>query len=227
VYLERLRLNRRAVSELLRQAALQRPTVVELGCGVGGIANWLAEQGANVTAVDTSKAAIQVAQERSAGLPHPPEYRCADVSRLAWNGPQVDLVLAFDVVEHLPPALLPHLLSVVRAMLAETGLFLLTTPNRVRLGNRVRRWLGRPPSLYEAHQREYDLGELTRLLEGAGLSPRRVRGLYAVDPHYTHGRLLVHHASLALGHALPRWADSLAIVAGRGEVAPEVGPGGC
>ncbi|HEX6813833.1 MAG TPA: metalloregulator ArsR/SmtB family transcription factor [Planctomycetota bacterium] len=52
-------------AEILAQAWPSGPAVVDLGCGTGFLANWLAERGASVIGVDHSQRMLQKARQRS------------------------------------------------------------------------------------------------------------------------------------------------------------------
>jgi len=55
--------------DLLRDASLVRPTVLEIGCGTGGVSVALLEMGARaVTGVDLSAASIDIARRRAAAV---------------------------------------------------------------------------------------------------------------------------------------------------------------
>lgn len=56
-----------AILDLVRDATLRRPSVLELGCGTGGLGVALLEMGASrLTGVDLSPASIDLAQRRAA-----------------------------------------------------------------------------------------------------------------------------------------------------------------
>src|SRR5438270_11643617 len=72
----------RPSSELQRVIAEERippSRAIELGCGSGTNAVWLAKQGFEVTAVDLSPLAISRARERAVGEGVPVCFLCADV----------------------------------------------------------------------------------------------------------------------------------------------------
>src|SRR5438445_5280015 len=72
-------------SELQRVIAAEniRPCrALELGCGSGTNAIWLAKQGFEVTAVDLSSLAVSRARERAAEQQVKPDFLCADVLNL-------------------------------------------------------------------------------------------------------------------------------------------------
>ena len=53
---------------LIQSWAPKKTRAIELGCGTGTISRWLAKKGFNVTGVDISKTAIQMAKAQSKGL---------------------------------------------------------------------------------------------------------------------------------------------------------------
>jgi SAM-dependent methyltransferase len=55
---------------------------IELGCGTGTNAIYLAEHGFDVTAIDLAPQAIEMAQARAAGLTRKPVFLVADIMRL-------------------------------------------------------------------------------------------------------------------------------------------------
>ncbi|MDF1605072.1 class I SAM-dependent methyltransferase [Nocardioides sp. YIM 152315] len=80
---------------LVVEASDLRPgRVVDLGCGEGGDAIWLAEQGWQVTAIDFSEAGLRKAAEHAAerGVADRIEWRHADLRTWTPDGEQWDLV---------------------------------------------------------------------------------------------------------------------------------------
>ena len=74
-------------------SALEPGTALELGCGEGADAIWLAEQGWQVTGVDISPTAIRRASEAASGLEGRARFVAADLSE--WSDPATyDLVAA-------------------------------------------------------------------------------------------------------------------------------------
>ena len=80
---------------LVAEAADLAPgRAVDLGCGEGGDAIWLAEQGWQVTAIDFSEAGLRKAADHAAerGVADRIEFRQADLRTWAPEGEQWDLV---------------------------------------------------------------------------------------------------------------------------------------
>jgi predicted TPR repeat methyltransferase len=60
-----------AMLDLLRDAALRRPSVLELGCGTGGLGVALLEMGAaRLTGIDLSAQSLEIARRRAAAAGH-------------------------------------------------------------------------------------------------------------------------------------------------------------
>lgn len=90
----------------VRDGAVDLPPgarVLELGCGPGRNAVWLAQQGCRVDALDLSPAALAWGRERAAAAGVEVAFHQADV--LAWTGPDggYDLVYDSGCFHHLPP----------------------------------------------------------------------------------------------------------------------------
>ena len=99
--------------------------VLDAGCGTGYGSAELARIATSVTAVDFSEDAITYAKEHF----HSPnlDYQVGDCLALP-EGP-FDLIVAFEVIEHLPAW--PQFLEEVKRALAPAGLFLVSTPNKL------------------------------------------------------------------------------------------------
>lgn len=81
------------IKQMIRERAPRR--TLELGCGLGRVSRWIAQQGVAATAVDFSPVAVEKARRRAEGDVHPPDYRVADVTRL--DGIVGPFDLSFDV----------------------------------------------------------------------------------------------------------------------------------
>lgn len=108
--------------------------ILEVGCGTGSSTIALAEQGAEVTAVDIDDGALAVARDRTAAYGIEADFRCLNASQLADTfGPAAfDHVIFFASLEHMT---LSERLSSLRdawAMLDLGGLMtIVETPNRL------------------------------------------------------------------------------------------------
>ncbi|MDA8359924.1 MAG: class I SAM-dependent methyltransferase [Actinomycetota bacterium] len=108
-------------------SSLEPGKALDLACGEGRNARWLASRGWKVTAVDFSSVAIEKARRLSEGHPGEVDWRCADI--VTWSPPELAFDLAVlsyvqlpgtqmqDVCRHAADALAPggHLLLVGHA----------------------------------------------------------------------------------------------------------------
>jgi len=106
---------------------------LDLGCGRGEIAYQLARRGGNVTAIDYSSAAIELAKSCLEGESEEVRQRihfvCADATTARLDQ-RYDVALAGDLVEHLSPTEVANLFKNVAAHLESEGVFIIHTyPN--------------------------------------------------------------------------------------------------
>ena len=101
-------------------------TVLDVGCGEGYGAALLAEVARRVLAVDRPEATRAAAERyRRPAL----EFRTLDVTRLATVEERFELVVSFQVIEHLPDP--SGFLADLAGCCAPGGLVIVTTPNRL------------------------------------------------------------------------------------------------
>jgi SAM-dependent methyltransferase len=97
--------------------------VVDVGCGTGRHALYLAEQGFTVRALDRSESAVSFvrAEAQRRGLPVTADI--ADFTRLPFPAAHADLVLAFNVVYHNDEAGLRRVLAETARVLRPGGVY--------------------------------------------------------------------------------------------------------
>lgn len=162
-------------------------TILDLGCGAGFHDLEMARRPfvRHIDALDYSPRSIERARER---FSHEKiRYAVADFADPAAITDTYDLVVAFQVIEHLedPEAFL----RLCRAHCRAGGRVAIFTPNRSRPYNRRRICMGKPPILEDPmHLREFDKRDLAELGRRSGLRPRRVFG-YGVAPPWRWARL--------------------------------------
>ena len=95
--------------------------VVDLGCGPGQVAQYLAERGARPIGLDLAPQMLVHAGHRNRGL----GFACGDMRALPF-GPQVfSAAVAFYSIQHLPRVELPSVLDEIRRVLAPGGMLVI------------------------------------------------------------------------------------------------------
>jgi SAM-dependent methyltransferase len=123
--------------------------VLDAGCGSGYGAARLAQEAREVLGIDVSQEAVDDAtqQYRAANL----RFECADCLDIPAPAGTFDLVVAFEIIEHLNDW--RKFLEQARRVLAPDGQFVVSTPNRLYYAE-ARAGLG--PNPFHVHEFEYD-----------------------------------------------------------------------
>ena len=101
--------------------------VLEVGCGVGDFAIYLNNEGANVTAVDFSKKAIELAKEKGKVRNCRINFQIADAQSLPFPDDEFDLIFSCECLEHIPEPKLA--LKEMNRVLKKSAKVILTTEN--------------------------------------------------------------------------------------------------
>jgi 2-polyprenyl-6-hydroxyphenyl methylase/3-demethylubiquinone-9 3-methyltransferase len=99
---------------------------LDIGCGAGLLTEPLSRMGAAVTGIDAAPENIAAAKLHAGALPI--DYRADAVEDLAG---EYDLVTCLEVIEHVADR--PAFFASIRRLLAPTGVFVFSTPNRTPL----------------------------------------------------------------------------------------------
>jgi len=129
----------------------ERLQILDVGCGGGATMGSLRRYG-NVRGIDTSEEAVEYNRERGR------EVSLAAVESIPFADNSFDLVLALDVIEHVPDDL--QALRELFRTLRSGGSLLVTVP--------ALRILWSAHDVSHGHYRRYTLGELRGRLETAG-----------------------------------------------------------
>jgi SAM-dependent methyltransferase len=182
-------------------ADLVRPgaRVLDVGFGEGYGSEILVDAGAEYRGIEPDPVVVEHARAR-----YGPRFELYDGVSIPAPDASFDLVLAFQVIALLPDPVV--VLRELRRVLADDGVALLTTPNRIyRLADGQRPW-------NRHHYREYTASELRDVL-GSVFSDVKVFGVFAADPidslvkaRGARARRLARLDPLGLHHRLP---DSL------------------
>jgi 2-polyprenyl-3-methyl-5-hydroxy-6-metoxy-1,4-benzoquinol methylase len=163
--------------DLVRRVLAPEPgaRALDVGCGSGVVAHFLAERGASVDAVDCNEEAIRFARGQFAR--ENLRFHLGLANELDFPPESFRHILCLEVVEHLAAGQAADLLASLRRLLAPEGRLLVTTPNyaspwpliefamdRLRLSPRMQR---------AQHVTRFRLGRLRRVLGEAGLQVQR------------------------------------------------------
>ena len=131
-------------------------SILEIGCGAGYGVGYLSKVASSIVSIDIKKEAVAYCKDRygRAGL----TFLLADGTKLPFKSGSFDMVISFQVIEHIEPKSVKDYLSEVRRVLKEEGIFWVSTPNpRLRLLPLQKPW-------NPEHRKEYKDKELQRLL---------------------------------------------------------------
>jgi len=188
--------------------------VLDVGCGDGSIAAGVVDHAGDYLGIDVSPVAVAAARRR---LPAA-RFAVTGIEDLPEPGP-FDLVMAFEVIEHLadPNTVLDRMVR----LLSRDGVVVLSTPNRDRLTNRLRRTrrrlLGRDPRipLIPSHYFELVPAELEHLLADHGLRPIERRDDILFDAKFLPAWDPLQRLNVWAGSLLPVGASAMVLAARR------------
>lgn len=143
-----------------------KPLMLDVGCGTGMLLADLKERG-HAIGLDFAPVALQYCRERQLD-----ELGRADVRHLPVRSSTVDVILALDLVEHVPDDV--GLLNEFSRVLKPGGTALLSVPAHKNL------WSKHDVALH--HMRRYERSEFIQLIKDAGLEP--VKYSYGVATAY-------------------------------------------
>lgn len=172
-------------------------TVLDVGSGLGFGAEFVAKSGARrVVGIDYNQAAIKSAKR---AINHKNlKFKRLNVFDLDKIDEKFDVVLAFEIIEHLPVDRVGEFLSQICDRLAQGGRLFLSTPNALK----SKFLWGRPYNPY--HIKEYRQSELRDLL-GTYFSQVDIKGYRLISKNYLKrqseiSQSLFSKVSFYLGH---------------------------
>ncbi|MDP8964726.1 MAG: bifunctional 2-polyprenyl-6-hydroxyphenol methylase/3-demethylubiquinol 3-O-methyltransferase UbiG [Cyanobacteriota bacterium] len=113
--------------------------VLDIGCGGGLACELLAKRGANVSGIDLSLNSIKAAQDHAKKSNLKIDYQCGVAEALPYDDNVFDVVLCFDVLEHVNDW--NKVISEAYRVLNKNGIFLFDTLNRTFKSKVVMIWL--------------------------------------------------------------------------------------
>jgi SAM-dependent methyltransferase len=142
-----------ATLSMLGQLSLQRPHIIDLGCGTGWLTEQLAAHGV-VSGIDLSDECIEQARQRT---PHV-EYIAGDLFNTPLPQGQYDVVVSQDVVAHVTDQ--PGYIALAARLLRPSGHLIITTTSR----DVEERMDLPPPPIEHIIERWLSMRSLSRLL---------------------------------------------------------------
>lgn len=135
--------------------------VLDIGCGDGRETVLLALLGANVTGIDISPEAIEVAKERAAvnGVPDRCEFACQPLESADFGDQRFDIIWCDAFLHHVIPDMEPILLR-MREWLTPGGEVVITEPVSLSAGFRRARLALLPPPDATPDERPLEPAEL-------------------------------------------------------------------
>ena len=119
--------------EITRLLGTGEHSVLDLGCGAGFLANYLANRGHQVTGIDTTPENLVIAREHDRS--QTVDYQLGDACDLPVPDGSVDVVCAMDLLEHVEKPM--RVIGEASRALAPSGLFFFHTFNRNWLANLI------------------------------------------------------------------------------------------
>jgi len=122
-----------AIRKIMEKLELSRPSILELGCGLGYISNELSDFG-DVSALDQSSASINIAMQKYPRV----NFMQGDILKYEPGDQLFDIVVSSEVIEHIPEEKRNLFMQVIWESVRPNGWVILTTPNKAisdRLSN--------------------------------------------------------------------------------------------
>ncbi len=163
----------RVVDQILAAGEVRGRWVLEVGAGSGRDSVALAARGARAVVLDYSQASLEVARGVAAREGAALHLVRADALRLPFRDGALDVVFHQGLLEHFrdPQPLLRENVRVLRS----GGLLLVDVPQRYHLYTVAKHVLIALGRWFAGWETEFSIGELTRLMERAGV---RITGRY-------------------------------------------------
>lgn len=131
-------------------------TILDLGCGSGYGSNLLSNIASKVTAIDVDSKAINWAKTHYTA--NNLEFRCGSIHESLNPKEKFDVIVSFQVIEHVHPTELNSFMRKIGGVLNSNGSVYFTTPNRLR---RLHLW-EKPQNPY--HFTEYSVWSIKWML---------------------------------------------------------------
>lgn len=147
--------------------------VLDVGCGLGAGAEYIAKNGAKeVVGIDYSCPAISYAKKKF--KLNNLSYKLMNVQELGWLKKRFEIILAFEIIEHLPKYFAETFVKQVSELLTPRGIVIVSTPNKLLTSS------GREKPLNPYHNQEFTAVGLIKLF-GKYFSNFKLFGIKCVN----------------------------------------------
>lgn len=152
----------------------KKKNVLDVGCGTGYGINHLSNYANISTGMDIWKTGVHYCQSKYGDKNF---FFIGSANNLPIKHSSIDLVVSFQVIEHIQPERVCKYLKDIKRILTKDGMVILTTPNKkLRILPLKKPW-------NPDHKKEYTAKELKKLLEKVFINPK-ILGLFATKKPY-------------------------------------------
>jgi 2-polyprenyl-3-methyl-5-hydroxy-6-metoxy-1,4-benzoquinol methylase len=97
---------------------LQKGSILDIGCGTGINANYMASLGFSVIGIDSSREMIRIAKESFGGV----QFRIGDMTKIDFRDTLCNGIIASYSLIHIPKLQIPFVLSLFHSLLRNDGM---------------------------------------------------------------------------------------------------------
>jgi 2-polyprenyl-3-methyl-5-hydroxy-6-metoxy-1,4-benzoquinol methylase len=145
--------------------------VLDIGCFIGYGEKRISSQSEKVVAIDSDEKALAFARQKNKSILNV-EFKKVDARRLPFPKESFDIIIAFQLIEHILKKQVKDFLSEAERVLKKEGLLLITTPNRKS------RLLPLQKPLNPEHYQEFTARRLYKTLKSV-FSQVQIKGMRA------------------------------------------------
>lgn len=161
--------------------------LLDIGIGKGNIEQSLNKKGIKIYGIDISKIAINQLKEKIKG-----HFQVGDATKLSYPNNYFDVILALEILEHIPPCYTFKVLSEINRVLKTNGYLLITIPTNEELQELVLNQGINP----NKHCRTYTVNIVLKELEISGFFVYKTINLYAFSTLYKFKNIIVRILSI-------------------------------